>query len=140
MKVFIVVFLIVIFLGGCDLSKPKDADAYEIKDIYTAIASDFLTFSLDSIYNRYSTEYLHDGNTIFSEQNWWRDKRDRYFRVDFENIQVNRIGDNFAEVSFLITFSGDNGESIYQEPGTLGNLSYLFKENGTWRIYGNQNS
>ncbi|MBN2829258.1 MAG: hypothetical protein JXR56_02930 [Candidatus Cloacimonetes bacterium] len=139
MKKIIGLAVIVMLLTGCGLTKSKDADEYEIKDLFAQISYDFLTFNLDGIYNNYAYDYFHNGGTIFTEENWWRDKRDSYFQVVFENIRVNRIGDYFAEVSFIVTFSGDSGDFVYEEPGTFGNLSYLYKNNGVWQFYGNQN-
>jgi hypothetical protein len=125
-------------LIGCDISEPQDANTYAISEMYSDIEGEFLRYDLGDIYNRYSTEFQHNGETIFIEENWWRNQWANYPEIHFENIQINRIGDYYAEVSFLVNFSGDN-EFSYQEPDTYGNISHLKKENGIWHIYGNQN-
>ncbi len=134
---YILILLVILSIAGCDVSKPKEADNYNIKEFYNQISYDFLLYELDDIYDKYSDDFMHNGRTIWTEEDWWRDKRENYSQLTFDNLEINSVGDNFAEVSFIVTFTGES-EEIYQEPLTFGNLSYLHKEGGRWYIYGNQ--
>ncbi len=134
-----ILLLLALLISACGLTDPDDADNYNIKEFYDEIEHDFLLYDLDDIYDKYSDDFIHNGRTIWTEENWWRDKRETYSQLKFEQLDITTVGDNFAEVSFIIEFSGDS-DLIYQEPLTFGNLSYLHKEGGQWRIYGNGNN
>ena len=133
--------------GGYDLTifvKAGAADIEAIKDAYTGIEVAVETEDIDTLMSYFSDDFLHDDQ---DKIHWWSQFQqlfDNYqnIQVEFTDIQIAVNGDAAtATLHVKITGEPQNGgavETITDEDMSEDYLNYWLKEDGIWRLYGNQ--
>jgi len=128
-----------LLLGGCKgVSDTETVDTTRIENILEAIQTDFNNYQSESIIDYYHEDYLHDGDGLIMAEHIWNERSANYLEMQLTNIEIELDG-NFATASFEMHLYGADDEDVFLEPYEHGDFSYFHKDNGVWRIYGNQN-
>ena len=122
------------FLSCSDLSNPQDIDSFEINDILENVEMTFNSSNIDALLENYDSNFLHDGDELHEERILWQVRLNDYDIIEIEDITIEYLDDFKAIVSFTLNF--DNDEFIC--PADISDLSYMFKRENEWKIYGNQ--
>jgi len=137
MKRLITVLLLAVLLFSCDVSSPKDADKAEIRDILDSIRDSFNQFDQDGIMQHYHPDFWHNTNNYVFEEIVWQERLAQYYLIDFSEITIDTQGD-FATANFIMTLYDESGSVVSQEPDDNGDISYFYRELGSWKICGNE--
>lgn len=127
------ILILVVLLFSCDVSSPEDADKAEILDILDAIKDSFHQIDLDGIMQNYYINFLHNTDNYTFEENVWQERLNQYFLIDFLDIKIE-LNDNFATANFTMKLD----EDVFNEPEDHGDVSYFYRELGSWKICGNE--
>lgn len=139
MKWLILLLIALSFLLSCDLSSPNDINDSEITNLLDDIKIAFSMYDITEIMDQYSDDYLHNGNDYDDEYQIWDSRLINFTSIQFSDIEIEYIGDNYAEIYFTLKLSGDDGSFTWDEPSVEnGDISYLKLINGNWRIFGNR--
>ncbi len=133
MKRLIPILLFTVLLFSCDVSSPEEADKAEILDILDSIRDSFNQFDLPGIMQNYHPDFSHNTDNYTFEEIVWHDRLDQYYLLDFVDIEIELHG-NFATVSFTMKLD----EDVFNEPEDHGDVSYFYRELGSWKICGNE--
>lgn len=128
---------IFIFLFSCGVSSPEEVDDYEIEQILEEIEKEFNFGNLEGIMIYYHEDFLHNNKNYWEEETVWQLRLLEYNMIEFQNIEVE-INGAFAQASFKMIFTNNSGVHVFNEPEDHGDVSYFYKENQVWKIYGNQ--
>lgn len=121
-----------------------NADIQAIKDAYEGIEVALETEDIDTLMSYFSADFLHDDKN----RNHWLGQFQQLFdnyqniQVEFTDIQITVNGDA-ATTTLHVKITGelqDGGavETITDEDMSEDYLNYWLKEDGIWRLYGNQ--
>ncbi|HNX01004.1 MAG TPA: nuclear transport factor 2 family protein [Candidatus Cloacimonadota bacterium] len=128
---------LLILINSCDISKPKEVNKAELEQIINQMQTDFRNIDLPGIMSFYHPDYFHNGQGLSAEQTKWQNRLSEYSSFEFTN-PVYDINDDRAVVSGSVKWHAATQTYITNEPDDNGDFSYFIKENGVWRIYGNQ--
>ena len=133
--------------GGYDLIiivKAGAPDIQAIKDAYAGIEVAVETEDTDTLMSYFSDDFFHDDQ---DKIHWWTQFQqlfDNYqnIQVEFTNVQI-AVNGNAAATTLHVKITGelqDGGavETITDEDMSEDYLNYWLKEDGIWRLYGNQ--
>jgi len=133
--------------GGYDLTisvKAGVPDIEEIKNAYAGIEVAVETEDIDTLMSYFSDDFLHDDQ---DKIHWWSQFQqlfDNYqnIQVEFTNVQI-AVNGNAATATLHVKITGElqDGEAvetITDEDVSEDYLNYWLKEDGIWRLYGNQ--
>ncbi len=139
MRKLIFITILLPLLYCCDFSSSEEINDSEIHEIFDDIKIAFSMYDITEIMSHYNDSYLHNGNDYDDEYQIWDSRLNNYDAIDFIDIEITYIYDEYAEVTFTLELiSGDNSQ-YWDEPSTdNGDISYFRDNNGTWEIYGNQ--
>jgi hypothetical protein len=138
MKRLIPILLFAVLLFSCDVSSPEEADKAEILDILDSIKDSFNQLDLTGIMQHYHPDFLHNTDSYIFEEIVWEERLAQYYLIAFSEITIDLQGD-FATANFKMTFYDDEGGSVVsQEPDDNGDVSYYYREFGSWKICGNE--
>ncbi|MDD2228469.1 MAG: hypothetical protein PHY48_03550 [Candidatus Cloacimonetes bacterium] len=137
----LIIFLIVIVLGiGLNSCKQDSSDKLaqdEIREILYSISTDFNLKNMYEILEHLHTEYLHKGKIAHHFNINWLEYMGRFSLLDIEVLYIE-IQDNKAVAHTKNTFSSAYETEVHNEPEDNGEISYFYRENGVWYVYGNQ--
>jgi hypothetical protein len=134
---FILAFIFIIFITGCDLTAPKDVDKINIKNILRDIETAFRNHDIDAIMQFYHPQFYHDEEHYQNVKERWLIRLIDYIEIQITNISVTFTNDEWAVASFSLRFIAVNQTYTFDEPSLEnGDFSYFVKESGVWRICG----
>jgi hypothetical protein len=128
---------LLMFCISCDLSKPEDVNKAQIEQILEQMKVDFRQLDLQAVMSVYSPNYYHNGTGLSAEGAKWQQRMNQYSSFDFINLNYD-INDDTAVVSGFAKWYTESEVETTAEPADNGDFSYFIKEQGIWRIYGNQ--
>lgn len=135
---YFVFFLSLIILISCSgTTSPNQVSQYEIEEILENIEDDFNFGDLEGIMSYYHEEFRHNQTNYWEEETIWQLRLTDYNILKFENIEID-LNLPFARASFTMKLTNENGTDTFQEPEDHGDISYFYREDGVWKIYGNQ--
>ena len=137
MKRLIPILLFTVLLFSCDVSSPKEADKADILDILDSIKDSFNQFDLPGIMQNYHLDFLHNTDNYIFEEIVWEERLAQYYMIAFSEITIDPQGD-FATANFIMTLYDEGGSVVSQEPEDHGDVSYFYRELGSWKICGNE--
>jgi hypothetical protein len=115
------------------------ADEQAIRDAYAAMATALEVEDLDALMDHFSAAFLHDGKDAL----WYRDKIAEWL-ASVGNVEASwtatsvAIAGACATADSILMACGDPVEGGSPEYGRLSDTDYWLKEDGVWRLYGNQ--
>lgn len=138
MRIIVITLLCLLSFSCSDLSSPKDVNKAQIEDIFDSIKISFNMIDPDGIMDCFHPDFLHHENNFDDERIIWETRINSYTEIDFSDIEIDFIGNNFANVSFQMTFFFDNDNIVWNEPSEEnGDISYFYKDFDTWKVCGN---
>lgn len=139
MRKVIALLLIIVLFSACDFSSAAEVNDSELKDIFVDIEIAFSMLDIDEIMSHYNYQYLHNGNDYDDEYQIWDSRLNTYNVIDFNEIEISYVGDNYAEVTCILKLSNNSNSNSWEEPSLEnGDVSYFKRIDGEWKIYGNQ--
>jgi len=132
--------LLLILLAACEGTTDTEVVGTErIELILNEIVEAFNNHEdISVILAHYSDDYLHDGDGLIMAEVVWNQRWAEYIQMDIQALEVELDG-SYATASFELHMSTATGVDIFLEPYEHGDFSYFHKEDGVWKIYGNQN-
>ena len=122
-----------------DKVESEEISKDRIEDIFEDIEILFAQGDTDKIMDFYHEDYLHNGDILENAEYNWETRAFNYNFLDFENLEFEF--DSFsATVSFHMILANPDSSVTFVEPLEHGDLSYFYKEEGLWQVYGNQES
>ena len=137
MKKYIVLVIALLLLACSEVSSPNEISKYEIEEILGNIEDDFNFADLQGIMSYYHEDFSHNQTNYWEEETIWQLRLTDYNMIEFENIEIE-LNLPLASASFTMKLTNENGTDSFQEPEDHGDISYFYRENGVWKIYGNQ--
>lgn len=128
---------ILLFAVSCKTSDPEAIAQKEIRDILYDLSVDFNLDNISGIMDHVSSEYLHKGLISYHLNDLWLDRMAQFNLLEIEVLYIELEGDK-AVVHSNNKFTSAIETVTLQEPEDSGDISYFRRENGVWRIYGNQ--
>lgn len=112
-----------------------------IQTMLTDLSARIVAHDVAGAISHYSTEYMHGGEGYEGLSADLEENIPNVASFNFTITQIS-VGDGFATVSGLVEGTFDDGEVFtWEEPDRddagIG-FGWLKKENGVWRVYGNQ--
>lgn len=139
MRKVIALLLVIMLFSACDFSSTTEVNESELKDIFVDIEIAFSMLDINAIMNHYTYQYLHNGNDYDEEYQIWDSRLNSYNVIDFDDIEISYVGDNYAEITFILKLSNNSYTNSWEEPSIEnGDVSYFKKIDGEWKINGNQ--
>lgn len=130
-------FSLLLFTGSCKTSDPEAIAQKEIRDILYDISLDFNLNNISDIMDHVSGEYLHKGMISYHLNDLWLDRMAQFSLLEIEVLYIEIAGDK-AVVHSNNKFSSSIENVTLQEPEDSGDIAFFRRENGVWRVYGNQ--
>ena len=126
-------------ISSCNLLTDKDdADKMLINYLFDDVEDAVSKYSPYEITKLLHKDFLHNGNFHKEQTYVWEERLLQFYSLSIENRNI-KINDLFAKVSFTMVLRGEDETIISEEPSSeFGDMSYLFKEDGKWYLYGNQ--
>lgn len=140
MKTILTLLAVIVILFGLTSCGPEDSDSIarsEIRDILYDVSVDFNLNDIYAIMEHLSPEYLHKGMIAYHFNDLWLDRMAQFSLLEIEIGYIEISGD-LAVVHSTNKFSSAYENVTLNEPDDSGDISYFRRENGVWRIYGNQ--
>jgi len=135
----ITLVLLAMLLSNCAESNPDSIAQQEIRDILYSLSLDFNMNDVAGIMEYLSTQYLHKGMISYNFNDLWLDRMAQFSLLEIEVLYIE-VPDNKAVVHSNNKFTSATENVTLSEPEDSGDISYFIRENGVWRIYGNQHS
>jgi hypothetical protein len=128
-----------IFGASCkDITSSAQANKSHVLDVLDAIQDAYNNErDANEIILYFHEDYLHDGRTRMLEKQTWQTRLINYPTMTLSDERVELDGD-YATAYFKMTLTNSDGDVTTSEPYTHGDFSYFYKDDGTWRVYGNQ--
>ncbi len=138
-KIKIFLFISLFLLISCgDITSPKKTGTFLINEILDDIELAVSLYEADTIIKHLHYDFLHNGRNKDSQSTIWLQRLLLYHTLSLEDRSID-IVDNNALVSFKMTFDGEQGTLVSQEPSEeYGDISYFVRENGKWFLIGNR--
>ncbi|MCD4828476.1 MAG: PEGA domain-containing protein [Candidatus Cloacimonetes bacterium] len=139
MKYLPLLVLLLPLLTACDgTTDTQTVATAQITQILDDIEESFnLLEGVEPIIAHYSDDYLHNGDGLQMAQLDWELRIGQYAIMDIVNLDIELNGYD-ATATFELHLDDTNDIDIFLEPNAHGDMSYFRKENGVWKIYGNQ--
>lgn len=140
MKLSFLVLLIpvLLLLGSCDTESSEAISQREIRDLYYELALDFNLGNVYGMLDKVHNDYLHKGNIVWHLNQEILDRMARFQLLEIEVLYIEFQGSRYAVAHTRDRYSSAIEDLSYNEPESSGYFSYLYRDNGTWLIYGNQ--
>jgi len=135
----ITLVLLAMLLSNCAESNPDSIAQQEIRDILYSLSLDFNMNDVAGIMEYLSTQYLHKGMISYNFNDLWLDRMAQFSLLEIEVLYIE-VTDNKAVVHSNNKFTSAIENVTLSEPEDSGDISYFIRENGVWRICGNQHS
>lgn len=129
--------LLAVLLSSCGESDNDSIAQKEIRDILYNLSLDFNLNDIAGIMEYLSDQYLHKGMIAYHFNDLWLDRMAQFSLLDIE-VSYIEFMDNKAVVHSNNKFTSAVENVTLSEPEDSGDISYFIRENGVWRIYGNQ--
>jgi len=133
----ILVIIVLLAVTGCRDDDGDKAAQREIRDILYDISVDFNLKNVYGIMEHLHTDYLHKGNIAHHFNMRWLQHFDRFSLLEIEVLYIE-IQDNKAVAHTRNKFISAYETMTLNEPADNGDISYFYRDNGVWYIYGNQ--
>lgn len=126
-----------IFLGSCKEDSSDKIAQKEIRDILYDISVDFNLKNMYGIMEHLHTDYLHKGKIAYHFNTDWLDLMAQYSLLEIDVLYIE-LQDSKAIVHLRKKFSSSYETMEQNDPEDNGDISYFYRENGVWYVYGNQ--
>jgi ketosteroid isomerase-like protein len=120
-----------------DVTSSDDLDRSRIEDIVDGIRDAFNAQDLDAIMDYYHPDYRHKGHSYTQERQIWALRMIDYVDMTIEDVSIDLNGAH-ATVSFKMTLTNSTDSDLTLEPYENGDFSYFLKEDGFWKVWGDQ--
>ncbi|MDD4308770.1 MAG: hypothetical protein PHO32_00150 [Candidatus Cloacimonetes bacterium] len=140
MKNLAIILLCLLAVFGLTSCGADDSDTIanrEIRDIMYDISNHFNLKNAEGIMEHLHIEYLHKGLISYHFNDLWLDRMTQFSLLEIEILYIE-LQENKAIVHSKNTFSSAFETQVLNEPEDSGDISYFIRDNGVWRIYGNQ--
>ncbi|GAB1468668.1 hypothetical protein MASR2M64_14110 [Candidatus Cloacimonadota bacterium] len=138
-KLIILVVVIVLALGfsSCNQDSSDTLAQKEIRDLLYSISTDFNLNQISPILDHLHLDYLHKGKIGHHFNIDWLNYMNRFSLLDIEVLYIEIEGAK-AVAHTKNTFRSAYETEVHNEPEDNGEISYFYRDNGVWYIYGNQ--
>lgn len=139
MRISYCIFIIIValLLSSCREDDSDRLAQREIRDILYDISTDFNLKDMYGIMEHLHPDYLHKGNISYHFNDKWLEHFARFSLLEIEVLYIE-IQDNKAVAHTNNKFSSAAETIILHEPEDNGDVSYFYRDNGAWYLYGNQ--
>ncbi len=135
---FLLLIMGLLLLGSCDKEASETISQREIRDLFYELSLDYNLGNVYGILDRVHVDYLHKGNIVWHLNEEILDRMARFQLLEIEVLYVEFQGDRHAVAHTRDKYSSAIETVTYDEPESSGYFSYLYRDNNTWLIYGNQ--
>lgn len=134
----ILLILTLLLLGSCDKESSEAISQREIRDLFYELSLDFNLGNVYGMLDKVHNDYLHKGNIVWHLNEEILDRLGRFQLLEIEVLYIEFQGNRHAVVHSRDRYSSAIEDITYNEPESSGYFSYLYRDNNTWLIYGNQ--
>ncbi len=135
--IIILLLLAGLFLGSCKEDSSDSIAQKEIRDILYDISVDFNLKNMYGIMDHVHDDYLHRGKIWHHFNNDWLNLMAQFSLLEIEILEIE-VQSNKAVVHMRTRFSSVYEQIELNDPEDNGDISYFYRYNGVWMIYGNQ--
>lgn len=133
----IIILIVALLLGSCGEDTDRLAQR-EIRDILYDISTDFNMKDFIGISDHLLQEsYLHKGKIFHHFNSDWQSYMARFSLLEIDVLYIE-VQDNKAVAHTTNTFTSPSETLVLNEPADNGDISYFYRYNGVWYVYGNQ--
>jgi len=133
----VIILIVAMLLGSCGEDDTEKLAQREIRDILYDISTDFNLKDMYGILEHLHTDYLHKGLISYHFNDDWLSYMARFSLLEIEVLYIE-IQDNKAIAHTRNKFSSAAETVVLNEPADNGEISYFYRDNGVWYVYGNQ--
>ncbi len=133
----ILILIVALLLGSCGEDDTEQLAQREIRDVLYDISTDFNLKDMYGILEHLHIDYLHKGKITHHFNSDWLSNMARFSLLEIEVLYIE-IQDNKAVAHTRNKFSSSAENIILNEPEDNGDISYFYRDNGMWYVYGNQ--
>ncbi len=126
-----------IFLGSCKEDSSDKIAQKEIRDILYDISVDFNLKNMYGIMEHLHTNYWHKGKISYHFNTDWLNLMAQFSLLEIEVLYIE-LQDSKAIVHLRKKFSSSYETMEQNDPEDNGDISYFYRDNGVWYVYGNQ--
>jgi hypothetical protein len=135
--VLIIALFILLVLTSCREDEGDKIAQREIRDILYDVSVNFNLKNVYGIMEHLHTDYLHKGNIAHHFNTLWLNRMQQFSLLEIEVLYIE-IDGNKAVAHTRNKFISAFETNTLNEPADNGDISYFYRDNGNWYIYGNQ--
>ena len=131
---YIVFALLSLFLLSCSSSN-DEIDKANISEIIYRIQEAYNQRELPVLMGYYHRDYLHSGKAYQSAYSTWEHRSTIYGTIAISVVDIEIYDEDFAYTQLMLYFYNDDTPI---GPFTAEDISFFYRVDGKWQIYGNQ--